>query len=98
MSKKWLARFEEVKGDRKETKANPHLIEAAVNACVSVNPDNPMAVAWSIKEMYEALRAMIEGNELDPHNQNRVWQRGTPSTEAILKAFRALAKAEGKEG
>ncbi len=39
-----------------ENKANAHLIVAAVNACTSVNPDNPLAVAESIKDMYEALK------------------------------------------
>ena len=39
-----------------EDEANAHLIVAAVNACQSVNSDNPMAVAMSIKDMYEALR------------------------------------------
>ncbi len=35
--------------------ANTKLIVSAVNACKSVNQDNPQAVAESIKEMYEAL-------------------------------------------
>ena len=39
-----------------KTEANAHLIAAAVNACQSVNQDNPMAVATSIKDMYEALK------------------------------------------
>ena len=43
-----------------ETEANAHLIVAAVNACASVNPDNPQAVAESIKDMYEALRTICE--------------------------------------
>ncbi|KKL76917.1 hypothetical protein LCGC14_2040060, partial [marine sediment metagenome] len=36
--------------------ANAHLIAAAVNACIKLNPDNPMAVAESISEMCEALK------------------------------------------
>lgn len=34
------------------------LITTAVNACISVNPENPLAVAESIKDMYEALKDM----------------------------------------
>jgi hypothetical protein len=34
-----------------EVEANAHLIAAAVNACASVNPDNPLAVAESVKDM-----------------------------------------------
>jgi len=41
-----------------EAEANAHLIAAAVNACASVNPDNPQAVAESIEEMYEALKKL----------------------------------------
>ena len=37
---------------------NAKLVVTAVNACISVNPDNPVAVAESIKEMYEALKAL----------------------------------------
>ena len=40
-----------------EAEANARLIAAAVNACASVNPDNPMAVAESIRDMYEALES-----------------------------------------
>ena len=42
-----------------EGEANAHLIAAAVNTCIKVNPDNPMAVAESINDMYEALRTTI---------------------------------------
>ena len=34
------------------TIANAHLIAAAVNACKKINPDNPMAAAESIGDMY----------------------------------------------
>ena len=46
-----------------ENLANAHLIAAAVNACISVNPDNPQAVAESIKDMYEALEDIIQQAE-----------------------------------
>ncbi len=42
--------------DGKNASANANLIVSCVNACKSVNPDNPQAVAESIKEMYEALK------------------------------------------
>ena len=47
-------------------------------------------------EMYEALKAVLEGSSLDPSNPGRIWERQTPSSKAILKAFEALAKTEGK--
>ena len=40
--------------------ANAHLIAAAVNACIKLNPDNPQAVAESIGDMYEALRIILK--------------------------------------
>lgn len=49
----------------------------------------------SCPDMYEALKAMNNGSFLDPENPDRVWERATPSPEAILKAFKALAKADG---
>ena len=36
--------------------ANANLIAAAVNACIKLNLDNPMAVAESISDLYEALK------------------------------------------
>lgn len=71
-----------------EAKANASLIVAAVNACAKVNPDNPMAVAGSISEMYEALRNLVK--RIDD---------GVALGEAldILPARLAIAKAEGKE-
>ena len=46
--------------------------------------------------MYEALRKMLSGNMLDPSDPNRVWERECPSHDAIIKAYKALALAEGK--
>ncbi|KKK57178.1 hypothetical protein LCGC14_3057070, partial [marine sediment metagenome] len=39
--------------------ANAHLIAAAVNACIKLNPDNPQAVADSIGDMYEAVKQAL---------------------------------------
>ncbi len=43
-------------GTFEERVGNAHLIVSAVNACASVNPENPMAVAESIEPIYEALK------------------------------------------
>lgn len=79
-----------------EALANAHLIASAVNACASVNPDNPMAVAESIKDMYEALKEIKFGGNLNQYNET------IESLQYVLKAIseicdKALAKAEGKE-
>lgn len=42
-------------GGYEEKEANARLIVATVNACIKLNPNNPMAVAQSIEKMYEAL-------------------------------------------
>ena len=65
-----------------EQEANAHLIAAAVNACVKLNPDNPMAVAESIGKLYEALKALFKSDVLPIG-----WK---------LQVRRVLAKAEGK--
>ncbi len=76
-----------------ESQSNAQLIAAAVNACISVNLNNPQAVAESIKEMYEALKtakyeierlAMVTGYEGEAHY----------SKLELIK--QALFKAEGK--
>ena len=43
-----------------ETNDNADLIAAAVNACIKLNPGNPMAVAESIGEMYGVCQAIME--------------------------------------
>ena len=50
-------------------------------------------------DMYEALKAMLEGSEiapLQPYEPIRVWQRAMPTEDAILSAYKALSKADGK--
>ena len=71
-----------------EVEANAHLIAAAVNACQSVNQDNPMAVAESIKDMYELLKELYEH-----HKYNDV---GYAVSLIGQKIETTLAKAEGK--
>lgn len=71
-------------------KANARLIAAAVNACQAVNPENPMAVAESIKEMYEALKWLCKLYEIEPKGEGGY----LPSWNHALQA---LAKAKGRE-
>ena len=61
------------------------LIATARNACYLVNPSNPLAVAKSINEMYEALKLLVT---LTLHE--------TPDLvkSAIDDAEKALAKVE----
>ena len=73
-------------------RGNAQLIAAAVNGCQAVNPDNPMAVADSIKEMHEALKELMTALEN--------WELGRESTERDIRiaynlAKSSLAKAEG---
>lgn len=44
--------------------------------------------------MVEALKELLKGSELDPNNPQRVVSRATPSSEAIIKGFEALAEAD----
>jgi len=72
-----------------ELQANANLIVSAVNACQSVNSDNPIATAEAIKDMYEALQAIeyiigVDKSELSNH------------PVAVQMIREALAKAEGK--
>ena len=62
---------------------NAQLIVTAVNACIKVNPGNPLAVAESISDLYEACRAIISSETIkDKDNFNQ--------------ALEALAKVEKK--
>ena len=63
-------------------KEDANLIVAAVNACQFVNQDNPIAVADSIKDMYEALKLIVLSTPL-------LGEKGE-------MAAAALNKAEGK--
>ncbi len=44
---------------KKTTLANAHLIVAAVNACRQINPDNPMAAAEGITNLYKAVESLL---------------------------------------
>ena len=72
-------------------KTNAHLIAAAVNACISVNPDNPTAVALSINDMYEALKGIIQRRRNECHETEAAYI--PPEIDA---AYKALTKAAEK--
>ena len=65
-----------------EDKINAHLIAAAVNGCASVNPDNPYAVAESIRDMYEALKELSKYIQFNKGNAAPIYD----------KAIKVLAK------
>ena len=73
-------------------KGDAHIIAAAVNACIKVNPNNPLAVAESIQEMYEAMKELIkvyniEADAADSDYHPSCWRQ----------AYEALVKVEGKK-
>jgi len=71
---------------------NANIIAAAVNACQSVNQDNPMAVAESIKDMYEELKeAKLQIEYL--HDKFKV--TGTGNT-ILARIDNTLAKIKGE--
>jgi len=74
-----------------DAKVNAELIVAAVNACQKVNPDNPLAVAEALPDMYEALKEAI--NWLAFNRRDRPGTTGSLLADTINQA---LAKAEGK--
>ena len=41
-------------------RVDSNLTVAAVNACIAVNPDNPMAAAESTRDMYDALKGLVK--------------------------------------
>ncbi len=61
--------------------ANAYLIVTAVNACIKLNPNNPIAVAESIEGMYEVCQYLATNG----------WNAGVSE-----QAKEVLAKAEGK--
>ena len=78
---------------------NANLIVGAVNACIKLNPENPLAVAQSIGDMYEALKAIlpsfdsiVRAEECD-HSVGICW---CADRNAIFEAKQVLAKAEGR--
>jgi len=81
--------------DGYEAEDNAQLIVAAVNACASVNPDNPLAVAESIKDMYAALKLAREALtiKLNMPTYREILEFKNKTEPMILSA---LAKAKSK--
>ncbi|KKL22116.1 hypothetical protein LCGC14_2438630 [marine sediment metagenome] len=71
--------------------ANAHLIAAAVNACIKLNPDNPIAAAESIGAVYEALKTLLGAYDFDNGKFEYI------HANRISEAQEALAKAEESE-
>lgn len=76
-----------------EMRTNAHLIVAAANNCRAVNPDNPRAVAESIKDMYEALQ-YLRGVFRDAKVQ--VLAEALPDQVAVESAFERVDAALAK--
>lgn len=74
-------------------RANAYMIAAAVNGCQAVNPDNPLAVAESIKDMYEALQ-YLRGVFRDAKVQ--VLAEALPDQVAVESAFERVDAALAK--
>jgi len=75
-------------------KANVQLILKAVNACIKLNPDNPLAVAESIKDLYEALKEVRDNSILQKEENGFYILR--LSYASWQDACKALAKATNK--
>ena len=70
-----------------EMRVNSKLRTTAANACTSINPDNPQAVAESIGAMYEALKVIQCLAEEEYINRF-----------VLMQVRQALALAENKGG
>jgi hypothetical protein len=68
-------------------KEDAKLIVAAVNACISINPPNPMAVAEKLEDMYELVKYVVEHKETLSYAQI---QRIT--VEMATQLFAAITK------
>ncbi len=84
-------RVDETSRRRREKFARQTLEREAANQCESVNHDNPMAVAESIKEMYEALM------DIQKFTVENFAIGSVPQQVICGKCFLALAKSESKK-
>ncbi len=87
-----LTRYEV--GSFYQDKGDAQLTAMAVNACVSVNPNNPMTVAESTKDMYEALKIIMDSAILEKRETGFYILR--LSYSSWQNACKTLAKAESK--
>ncbi len=80
-----------------EMEANTQLIVTAVNACIKLNKDNPLAVAESISDLYEALKkiSIILANPLTTRTEEPVTIRIHRAADAAWQlSLETLAKVE----
>lgn len=81
-----------------DTEEHAKLIAAAINACALVNPDNPMAVAEAIWDMYTALDSIVAGINRECFGireyEEFKFHRDSPLANTLKNA---LAKAKRKE-
>ncbi len=85
--------------DRKEVdrmRANANLIVAAVNACIELNPSNPLAVAEAIKDMHEALKVILPAFNYYLDYADTSPTMRTLNAKARDNAFATLSKIGGK--
>jgi hypothetical protein len=76
-------------------KANAPLITAACNACMEINPDNPIAVAEALPELVGALGGLFEHCAM----VHKHWGDSSNAKEAdlaIAKARDIIAKIQAK--
>ena len=79
-----------------EVIANAQLIAEAINACIKLNPDNPLAVAQSISDLYEAckkLQAYFHKSFAEYFDETQE----VPFVDGYRDMVLALAKAELKK-
>lgn len=75
-----------------DAKANAQLIVTAVNACIKLNPGNPMAVAESISDLSEALKGLSPCQR--PINGAEICFEWAISEKAMKVVRQALAKVD----
>jgi len=104
---KHTAKFNKEWADKK---ARRELESTAIRACKSINPDNPIAVAESIQDMYKALKGILNAticdycyeDECGGESSCTKGKYGEPCEchnqihRAEEAGYKALAKAEGK--
>ncbi|KKM76423.1 hypothetical protein LCGC14_1380380 [marine sediment metagenome] len=91
LTEEWGKEWAEKEVRWAEQKELRKLQDTALAGCKVVNPDNPMAVALSIEDLYEALKAIIGWME---KWQNAEWN----FNGMLIDGRKALAKVDRKEG
>jgi len=74
------------------SEANAHLIAAAVNACIKLNPDNPMAVAESINKTGDYDCGCV--SRIDKHGFHVIyWCPKHKAVDDLYEALKELVRA-----